>query len=258
METVRATRDLGIRRSATGPHLFECDDGRTYIVKFAGTTKAAVNEFLGHSLSSAIGLPVTRAALVEVSSEMVAQSRDLAQRRVPPGVHQGSEFLRESLDLDQFAGEAQRGARLADPEVLGWTICSDNWMLVPDRNRGDNHLVERVAGRFVYVMVDFSHGFTGLTWTADSIEQGSFAREMMPAHPFVAAAVRGLDSFQPALGRMESLGDVEVERLVASVPASWGVTEEEAGCLLDFLELRRGLVRSILLSHRDLFPNWVA
>jgi hypothetical protein len=105
-------------------------------------------------------------------------------------------------------------------------------------------------------MVDFTHGFTGPSWTADSIEQGSYLRILMPTHPVAAEAVTGFASFRPTLERIEALGDSEIEEVVAAVPRPWGVTEEESLCLINFLELRRGLIRSVLTSNRASFPNW--
>lgn len=119
-------------------------------------------------------------------------------------------------------------------------------------------MIERADGRLTYLMVDFSHGFTGVNWTADSVEQGSYLRGPMAVHPLVAATVTGHESFQPTLERIEALGDSEVERILASVPERWGLTEEEAACLSGFIEVRRGLLRSILASTKGTFPNWRA
>jgi hypothetical protein len=256
-KVVNGIRDLGVIKGATGPHIIECDDGKKYVVKFADRTKTAVNEFVGHALAKAVGLPVPSSSFVELSPDLIARSRDMTYRAISAGLHQGSELVPDVLDFDQFGQRKLReGVGLSNPEVLPGTICHDNWVLTRDRDRGDNHLVQPVDGRFSYLMVDFTHGFTGPSWTADSIEQGSYLRILMPTHPVAAEAVTGFASFRPTLERIEALGDSEIEEVVAAVPRPWGVTEEESLCLINFLELRRGLIRSVLTSNRASFPNW--
>ena len=233
----------------------ECDDGKTYLVKFAGPTKAAVNELVGQSLARLVGLPVPESALVEVPESMVDGARDLRSRGIRPGTHHGTEMISGALELGQFL-RGHPGSGLSNEAVLPLTICHDNWILTRDRDRDDNHLVHRLDGGFRYVMVDFSHGFTGPDWTADSIEQGSYLRVLMPVHPTLAWLVVGLSSFEPALKPIEAVSDSQIESIVAAVPAEWGLTEDESSCLSGFLETRRGLLREVLSSSRGRFPNW--
>ena len=81
----------------------------------------------------------------------------------------------------------------------------------------------------------------------------------MPTHPVVADTVTGLESLRPALEKMESLGDQEVEEVVGAVPEAWGLDRwKSASASSSFLEMRRGLVRSVLTSDRATFPNWRA
>jgi hypothetical protein len=255
--TVRGVRDLGVNKGATGSHMIECDDGKTYIVKFAGRSKAAVNEFLGQTLASDVGLPVPVASLVEVGADLVAGSADMRYRAIAPGPHQGSEMVRRAFDLGEWERRpSYERQSLTNLGSLPGTICHDNWILTTDRDRADNHLSAPVEGGLSYLMVDFTHAFTGPTWTVDTLEQGSYFRTLVPTHPFIADQVRGMASFEPTLERIETLSDKEIEDVVAATPDSWGVTEEEKLCLVGFLELRRGLLRSILTSNSTAFPNW--
>jgi hypothetical protein len=255
---VTGVKDIGVNRGATGSHIILCDDGKTYVVKFAGRTKAAVNEFVGQALAKAVGLPVPSASLVKVSADLIASSSDMRYRTIAPGMHQGSEMVPDSFDLDEWRDHFSHGSvKLDNAGALPGAICHDNWILTGDRERADNHLVQPVGGGFRYTMLDFTHGFTGPYWTADSLEQASYLRALVPAHPLVADAVTGPESFQPTLERIEALGDSEIEAVVGAIPRSWGLTEEESECLVSFLELRRGLLRSVLASGKSSFPNWV-
>ncbi len=257
VKAVRAVRDVGINRGATGPHFMECDDGLTYLVKFSKGSRAAVNEHLGHWLAHTAGLPTPPSALVEVSSEMIAHSNDLQNRAIEPGLHQGSEVVANASDLSQILNrQTSLDQELVNSEVLPGTVCLDNWILTQDRDRAENHLLQAVPGGFRYFMVDFTHSFTGPNWTVDSLEQGSFLRVPMPVLPEIAVLVRGPSSFESTLRRIEAVPDSVIEEIVAAIPGEWGITEEERSASASFIELRRGQVRSVLTSNRRAFPNW--
>ena len=81
---VGGTRDLGLVRGATGAHFVECDNGRKYVVKFANSSRAANNDFLGRVFGRAIGLPVPDNTLVEIDEEMIAGSDDMRNRGIRP------------------------------------------------------------------------------------------------------------------------------------------------------------------------------
>ncbi len=258
VRVVRGIKDLGVNRGATGSHIIECDDAKTYVVKFAGQSKATVNEYVGQAMARAVGLPVPPASLVEVSADLIAGSSDMTYRAIVPGLHQGSEMVLDSFGLDGWRDLLSHGAaKLDNAWMLPGTICHDNWILTGDRDRADNHLIQRVGGGFTYLMLDFTHGFTGPYWSADSLEQASYLRTLVPAHPFVTEAVTGPASLQPTLEMIEALSDSQIEAVVGAIPPSWGLTEEENGCLVRFLELRRGLLSGVLTANKTSFPGWV-
>ena len=255
VKTVRAVRDNGMTKGATGPHIMECDDGKTYIVKFAGIDKSAINEFVGQTLARAVGLPVPDSAFVEVGEDVVSSAKDLTGRKVYAGIHHGSEMVPRAMELGQFLRQ-HPGGLVGNIASLPQTICHDNWVLVRDRERDDNHLFAPADGVFRYVMVDFSHGFTGQGWTADTIEQGTYDRVPVPVHTVLAGLVRGVESFEPVLSRIESLPDSVIDEALSAVPSAWALNPEETGCLAGFLQLRRSMLRGILLSGKGAFPNW--
>lgn len=257
LKVVGAVEDMGMIKGATGPHVMRCADDKTYLVKFAAGNKAAINELVGWALAGTIGLPVPEAVLVDVSMDIISGSPHLVNGGIAPGVHFGSQMLPDALDMGQFIRKMQQTALvLENEEFIPQSVCHDNWVLTNDRERDDNHLFYQTDGVFRYEMVDFSHSFTGMNWTADTIEQGTYVRTIVPAHPIVANMVTGMLSFLPTLERLESVEDSEVEAAVNLVPKSWAITDEERFCLLEFLLMRRGLVKSIIASGKGAFPNW--
>ncbi len=87
-------------KGASGAHAFECNDDRTYIVKFADATKTVVNEHVGSVLSKELGLCTPENAIVELRPELVSASDDLRQRQISPGLHYGSQRVSDSFDFD--------------------------------------------------------------------------------------------------------------------------------------------------------------
>lgn len=257
IRSVRAVADLGILKGATGARIVEGADGKTYVMKFAGRDRAAVNELIGQALARSVGLPAPESVFVEVTEQFAAGLPHVASGPVSPGIHHGSELISGAMDMSQFGRrQLNPGELLLNPEALLASVCHDNWVLTKDRDRDDNHLIYPVAGGFRYSMVDFSHCFTGTAWTADSVEQGTFLRVLMPVHPIIAELVRGAGAFSLTLDRIEGCGDSDIHEVVSAVPESWGVSDEERSCLEGFLQVRRGLVRSILDANASVFPNW--
>jgi len=258
VRVTRGVKDLGTNAGATGSHIIECEDGERYAVKFAGRSKAAINEFVGQILAKEAGLPVPDSALVHLSGELVATSADMRYRSIAPGLHPGTVLVPNAFDLDRWQELSSRtAASLENPDALPGSICHDNWILTVDRDRADNHLVQAADGRFRYFMLDFTHGFAGPLWTADSLEQAGYLRILVPVHPLVASSVAGQASFERTLARIESISDSRIEEAVHSIPPAWGISDEEIECLVDFLELRRGLLRGVLTSNLSSFSDSV-
>jgi hypothetical protein len=249
-KTVKAVRDLGVNKGATGPHFMECSDGKTYLVKFADESKTAVNEYLGYALSHSLGIPVPPSALVKLVPELIAASDDLRHRDIIPGLHHGSEVVIDAEDFEEL-GKKQSGT---DFEVLNFAdipgiICLDNWIMTRDRHRKDNHLLQPTQNGFRYFTVDFSHSFTGPNWTGDFLRQASSVRQPAPTSPIVESTITGLASVEPALKKIESTTDYEIVALVASVPNVWGLSEEERNSLASFLQTRRQIVREVVTTR---------
>jgi hypothetical protein len=257
VRTVKAVTDLGALKGATGPRIVEGADGKTYVVKFAGRDRAAVNELIGQALARSVGLPAPESVFLELTPEFATLVPPVASGSVSPGLHHGSELLPGGMDMNQFARrQLNPGEFLLNPEAIPATVCHDNWVLTGDRDRDDNHLIYPFQGGFRYSMVDFSHSFTGPDWTADSVEQGAYLRLLMPVHPIVAELARGSEPFSSVLDRVEGYSDSDIHEVVSAVPERWGLSGEERSCLENFLEVRRGLVRSVLDRNSFAFPNW--
>ena len=109
---------------------------------------------------------------------------------------------------------------------------------------------------FVAHMVDHGFIFEGPHWRfTDSPLQGLYFRHG------VYKNVRGLDDFQPWLGRIVHFPEEVVDRAVKQIPPAWLEGEEAAlESLLELLLARRSRVPALIEASRrgrsNPFPNW--
>ena len=248
-------------------HLMRCDDGHYYVVKFQNNPQGVrilANEMMASKLALALGLPVPRPEVVEVSQWLVEHTPELylewgkERVRCAGGFQFGSrfpcdplrtpvyDFLPDSL-LETVANrESFLGMLVFDK----WTCNCDSRQTIfyrPPRND---------APQYVAIMIDQGFCFNANEWSfPDAPLRGVFPRLS------VYAGVAGLESFEPYLTRLENLDTDLLEDAAAAVPPEWYAGEtEELGALLQALASRRRKVASLLLALRDYpkrpFPNW--
>lgn len=262
MQTADAVRDLLKLKGASGAHYLECNDGRTYAVKFFQQTsdKAVTNEFLGSTLAVELSLPTTNMILVRLSQEFIELAADLRSRNIRAGVHVGNERVANAFDFDEpIAKNLPEGTAIVNAADLPGIIVFDNWLLNGDRNNVGNNLLQSVGSNsFKYVMVDFGHCFEGPSWTAASLVQAQSNSNIVPLFPFIAKEVVNHQSLEPFLSRLSAIGNQRIDEIVDSIPSEWGITAPESGALKDFLKYRRDAIRGVLYDpvRRNNFPNW--
>jgi hypothetical protein len=251
---VTAVRDLRKRRGATMPHTFECDDGRTYLVKFKDRTRTVINEHVGYSLARYLELPVPESRHVMVPRELIEASDDLRVRGISPGLHYGSLWLDGSIEFTKMIG---RSVPLTNAASLSGLIVLDNLVLNWDRNNSSNHLLQATAtGEFEYMAVDFNEILAGPRWTIETMNQVKMTSQLVSIFPFINVRVTGLASFSPWLEKAEAISTERVSRILSDVPSSWDIGKEEKAAISDFILTRTSLVRGILLANKARFPNW--
>ncbi len=257
-----------IRRMRGGAqaHLMRCDDGHYYIVKFQNNPqhlKILANELLGTKLAGRLGLPTPQVAVIEVRRELIAATAELViqlgagRTACRPGFQFGSQYpgdparltvhdflpdeqLREVENLDTFAG----------------MLVFDKWTC---NTNGRQAIFFLESGRSQYqaMMIDQGFCFNAGEWDfPDAPLRGLYARHR------VYESVRGMDSFEPWLDRVENrVTKAVLNEAQEQIPPEWYNLEQDALFrLLDRLYLRRKRVRELILaarnSGRQPFPNW--
>ena len=265
---IRAVEFVCKMRGASQPSLLRCEDGGNYVVKFRNNpqhVRVLANEMLASRLALLLGLPVPGPAFIDVSPELVA-GNPLLQFELGrgceaclPGVQFGSRFPgapAQTLVVDFLPDRLLRRVTSVD-KVFGGALVFDKWTCNCD---GRQAIFYRTADQ------------EGSAWAAALIDQGfcfndgewnfpdSPIRSLYPRR-LVYEKVRGVQSFEPYLSRLENLEADELEACAHGIPDDWcGGKPELLMRLVERLYERRRRVRQALVDAKNSslapFPNW--
>jgi hypothetical protein len=265
---IRAVEFVRRMRGASQPRLLRCEDGGEYVVKFRNNpqhVRVLANEMLASRLALLIGLPVPSPAFVEVLPELIAGNPllelEIGPRREPclPGLQFGSRFPGvpgQTLVVDFLPDRLLRKVEDVARVFLGalvldkWT-CNCNGRQVIFYRSADQE-----GSAYSAALIDHGFCFNDGDWNfPDSPIRSLYPRRL------VYESVRGLQSFEPYLSRVENLEASELEACVRGIPAEWcGDQPEQLLRLVDRLYERRRRVRQALVDAKNSqltpFPNW--
>jgi hypothetical protein len=264
--TVIAVQQVRRMRGGAQSHLMLGADDNLYVVKFQNNPqhlRVLANELLATRLAEAVGLTVPVCEVIEVSAWLIDNTSELdielsrGRERCLPGLQFGSRFvggfmpgrtadyleeddLLEVKNLSEFAG------MLA---IDKWTCNANGRQATFSRKIREK--------RYLATFIDQGYCFNAGEWKfADAPLRGVYARNA------VYREVRGWESFQPWLGRIETLPPERIWSIAEGVPPEWyggDVTVLER--LTDQLIARRGRVRELIgefrESSRQPFPKWM-
>jgi len=256
-------------RGASQPWLVRCEDGASYVVKFQNNpqhTRVLANEMLASRLAQLVRLPVAVPAFIEVSPSLLGSNPQLAfevgERLEPirPGLQFGSRFPGipgQTLVADFLPDRLLRRVKDLTSAFLGafvfdqWTCNCDGRQVIFHRPADDEGSAYSVA------MIDQGFCFNDGDWTfPDSALRGLYPRRL------VYEKVRGMESFEPFLSRIENLTMGELEECTWGIPTKW--CEPDPGQLARLVEVlyaRRRTLRQAIIEAKNSslapFPNWV-
>jgi hypothetical protein len=254
-----------------------CDDGGYYVVKFQNNPqhkRVLANEMLATRLAARLGLCVPGVEVVDVRAELIACTSDLSIQcrscRIPcsSGEQFGSRFPGNPARLttyDVFPESLIDMVRnLSD--FLG-AFVFDKWTCNTDRRQAiffglAKRQIRDFAGttdgrRYQAMMIDQGSCFNAGEWNFPDAPTRSVYENLC-----VYRDVKGMDSFEPWIGRLEQLiteGVLRDEALL--IPADWYAGNWPAlEGLLERLFKRRARVRELIESTHNVigspFRNW--
>jgi hypothetical protein len=263
---ISAVQHLRPLRGGAQAHLLRASDGASYVTKFQNNpqhVRVLANEMLATRLGLALGLPMPRVEVIEVSEWLIEHTEDLRINlggpRIPcrSGKQLGSQYVgtvSPHRPLDYLPNDLL-------PKVLNVgdfarALVLDKWTCNSDgRQAVFCHKTPR-SRRYVATFIDQGYCFNAGEWTfPDSPLRGVYANN------YVYEGVTGWEAFEPALSLAEEMDLDTIWGCALDIPEEWYEGDRDGlDRLVQALHHRRGAIRNLITefrrSSRNPFPNW--
>jgi hypothetical protein len=241
-------------------------DGYPYVVKFRNNPqhrRVLANELVASKLARAAGLTVPEVDLVDVSQWLVDHTPELemdlgrSREKCEAGLQFGSRYVGGLMpgQVVDYLPEQQL-LEVKNLAEFGGILVFDKW--TGNANGRQAVFTKRQRERrYGAVFIDFGYCFHAGEWRfEDSPLRGVYYRND------VYREIRGWESFEPWLTRLETMSEETVWAAASEVPPDWyggdlGEMEALVAKLLARRSRMRELVESFGNSDRRPFPKWV-
>jgi hypothetical protein len=263
---ISAVQHLRPLRGGAQSHLLKASDGACYVTKFQNNPqhiRVLANEMLATNVGLALGLPMPRVEVIEVSDRLIEETEDLLLNlggsKIPcrSGKQLGSLYVgceSPGMTFDYLPRELlERVLNIEDfPRVLvldKWTCNSDGRQAIFCRKapRGQ---------RYAATFIDQGYCFNASEWSfPDCPLRGVYANNC------VYESVTGWEAFEPPLTRAEEMDADTVWRCGADIPEEWYEGDRDGlNRLVQGLYQRRATIRKLITefrrSSRKPFSSW--
>lgn len=265
---VTAVQAIRRMRGGAQSQLMLGADGNLWVVKFKNNAqhlRVLANELIATRMAEAVGLSVPQSDVVEVSDWLIANSPEMmvdlgrgVRERCASGLQFGSRFVGGLMpgQVVDYLPEPQMDEVRNLAEFAGMLVL-DKWT---GNCNGRQAVFERKPRERKYraTFIDQGFCFNAGEWTfPDAPLRGVFARNQ------VYAKVRGWESFEPWLSRVEGFAAEGLWKIAEEIPPEWyGGDTVVIERLMEMLLKRRSRVRELIeqfrVSNREPFPNWGA
>ncbi|HEY1806485.1 MAG TPA: HipA family kinase [Terracidiphilus sp.] len=262
---VLAVQQIRRMRGGAQGQLMLGADGHVYVVKFQNNpqhTRVLANELMASRLAAVAGLTVPQTDLVDVSPWLIENTPeleiDLGRTRVrcQPGLQFGSRFAGGTMPgqvVDFLA--AEQLAELRNLGEFAGILALDKWTGNANGRQAVFARKQRER-RYKAVFIDFGYCFHAGEWRfEDAPLRGVYYRND------VYQEIRGWESFEPWLTRLETMPAETVWEVANAVPPEWyGGDQAEMEALVEKLLKRQSRIRELVegfgKSDRKPFPKW--
>ena len=263
---ISAVQHLRPLRGGAQSHLLRASDGAWYVTKFQNNPqhiRVLANEMLATRLGLALGLPMPRVEVIEVSDWLIQQTEDLRINlggpRIPclSGKQLGSQYVGPAVPdppLDYLPNELlQRVVNVGD---FARVLVLDKWACNSDgRQAVFCHKTPR-SRRYVATFIDQGYCFNAGEWTFPD-----YPLRGVHANNCVYQGVTAWDVFEPSLTMAEEMDSDTIWRCAADIPEEWYEGDRDGlHRLVEALYDRRVIIRKLISafhrSTRNPFPNW--
>lgn len=265
---VAAVQAIRRMRGGAQSQLMMGHDRNLWVVKFKNNPqhlRVLANELMATRMAEVIGLTVPKTDVVEVTDWLVKHSPGMVvdvgrgvREWCSPGLNFGSQFVGGLMpgQVVDYLPEQQLSEVRNLNEFAGM-LAIDKWT---GNCNGRQAVFERKPRERKYraIFIDQGFCFNAGEWTFPDVTlRGVYLRNV------AYAGVRGWDSFEPWLSRVEEFAADELWRIAEAVPPEWyGGDLSVIERLMETMLVRRGKVRSLITafreSSREPFPKWGA
>lgn len=264
---ISAVQHLRKLRGGSQSHLLRASDGAAYVTKFQNNpqhVRVLANEMLATRLGLALGLPMPRVEVIEVSDWLIAHTPDLRiqlggrEMACQSGRHLGSLYIDSEaagLHSDYLPRELLETVHnLAD---FGRVLVLDKWTCNSDGRQAVFCRKTSRCQRYTATFIDQGYCFNAGEWTFPD-----FPLRGVYANNCVYEGVMGWHAFEPALSRAEEMDAHTIWRCAADIPEEWYEGDRDGlDRLVQALHHRRTAIRRLISTFRESarnpFPNWV-
>jgi hypothetical protein len=262
---VEAVQHVRRMRGGAQAHLMRADDGHFYVVKFQNNPqhlRVLANELLATRLAESVGLPVPVTDIVEVREWLIKNTPELRvdlaglSTHCKPGLQFGARYVCDPAEGQVFDYLPESMfANVKNLSAFPGILVVDKWL----GNANGRQAVfwkKTNERKYTATFIDQGYCFNAGEWNfPDSALRGVYARN------FVYQDVRGWESFEPWMSRVENLDPAVIHEIAGTVPPvwtgnDWGEMERLAATIVE----RRSKVRELITAFRDStrqpFPRW--
>jgi hypothetical protein len=252
-------------RGGAQAHLMRADDGHFYVVKFQNNPqhlRVLANELLATRLAESVGLPVPLTEIIEVREWLIKNTPELSvnisglSSHCKPGLQFGARYVCDPAEGQVFDYLPESMfSKVRNLAAFAGMLVVDKWL----GNANGRQAVfwkKTNERKYTATFIDQGYCFNAGEWNfPDSALRGVYARN------FVYQEVRGWESFEPWLSRVENFDPALIDEIAGAIPPAWtGNDWGEMEALAAAIVERRSKVRELITAFRDStrqpFINW--
>jgi len=241
------------------------DDGHFYVVKFQNNPqhlRVLANELLATRLAESVGLPVPMTEIVIVQEWLIKNTPELRvdlsglTSHCKPGLQFGARYVCDPAEGQVFDYLPESMfAKVKNLAAFAGMLVADKWL----GNANGRQAVfwkKTNERKYTATFIDQGYCFNAGEWNfPDSALRGVYARN------FVYQEVRGWESFEPWLSRVETFDPAVIHEIAGTVPPVWtGNGWAEMETLAATIVERRSKVRELITAFRNStrqpFASW--
>ena len=261
---ISAVQHLRPLRGGAQSHLLRASDGNCYVTKFQNNpqhVRVLANEMLATRLGLALGLPMPKVEIIDVSAWLIEHTEELrirlAGHSIPcrSGKQLGSLYTGcPGMTSDYLPQELLGKVRNVDD--FARVLVLDKWTCNADGRQSTFWRRTPRSRRYNATFIDQGYCSNASEWTfPDYPLRGVYASNC------VYQGVKGWEAFEPALTRAEEMDADAIWRCAAEIPEEWYEGDRDGlHRLVESLSSRRRLIRRLIFifreSTRNPFPNW--